>query len=164
MVFVPNLTGTITKKVWDLNRTTFIVKIVGFCRKENIVKKKKNQKKTLGNLYSPYQKYGDDMNAWFEAYKKDSEKTLEIDGRVYSKIIHRCEFYIREDFTLLVDIEPMETLQIGDVLIDEFGREFEIKAFEMIRYAGGMPEWASIVWGIAITGQSYLIGNYLAKK
>ena len=37
----------------------------------------------LGNFYSPYQDSGDDMRAWFEAYKNDAEKTIEIDGKIY---------------------------------------------------------------------------------
>lgn len=125
----------------------------------------KKIKKTLGNFYSPYLNNGKDMSEWFEAYKNDTEKLIEIDGKVYARIIHRCEFYIYEDFTLLVAFEPQENLRIGDVLIDELGHEFKIKAFEMIRYTtSSMPEWAGKVVPMAITGQGYTIGDYIAKK
>lgn len=126
--------------------------------------KKKKTKKTLGNFYSPYLKDGEDMNVWFEAYKNDAEKLIEIDGKVYTKIIHRCEFYIYEDFTLLIAFEPQENLCVGDVLVDELGHEFKIKAFEMFRFAGKIPDWAFKIFSMSITGQDYTIGNYIAKK
>ena len=129
------------------------------------MKKKKKDKRILGNSYSPYQSYGDDMTAWFEAYKNDPENVVEIDEKTFVKIIHRCEFYIYKDFTFLVAFEPKETLRIGDVLVDELGHEFKVKGFEMIRYAtSSMLEWAGKVIPMSITGQDYSIGNYLAKK
>ena len=132
-------------------------------RSENM-KKNKKDKRTLGNSYSPYQSCGNDMTAWFEAYKNDSEKSIEIDGKIYAKIIHRCEFYIYKDFTYFVAFEPKEALRIGDILVDELGHEFKVKAFEMIRYAtSSMPEWAGKVITMSITGEDYSIGNYLAK-
>ena len=123
---------------------------------------KKNQKKTLGNFYSPYEMTtSSTMTEWYEAYKKDPEKEIEIDGRIYRKIISRADFYIYDDPTLLVDVEPAESLHIGDVLADEYGREFTIKCFSMIRYADGLPEWHLKVENIVIQGQDYTIGNYL---
>ena len=47
---------------------------------------------------------------------------------------------------------------------DEFGNEFKIKAFEMFRWAGPVPEWAYKVHSVAISGNDYIIGNYLSKK
>lgn len=128
------------------------------------MKKKKEEKRTIGNFYSPYQEYDDDMKAWFDAYKNDSEKIIEIDGKVYSKIIHRCEIYIYYDFTILVAFEPRDELRIGDMLVDENGQEFRIKSFEMFRYAGEIPEWTFKISSIAIIGEEYSIGDYLAKK
>ena len=130
------------------------------------MKKKKNKdKKILGNFYLPYSNDVNGMSEWFESYNNDPGKSIEIDGKIYVKIIHRCEFYIYEDFTLLVAFEPQENLRIGDILVDELGHEFTIKAFEMIRYAtSSMPEWAGKVISMAITGQDYTIGDYIAKK
>ncbi len=125
----------------------------------------KKNKKTLGNFYSPYSDGGKDMSEWFESYNNDPEKSIEIDGKIYVKIIHRCEIYIYEDFTLLIAFEPQENLRIGDILVDELGHEFTIKAFEMIRYAtSSMPEWAGKVFSMSIAGQDYTIGDYIAKK
>ena len=67
---------------------------------------------TIGNFYSPYQACGDDMKAWFDAYKNDSEKIIGVGGKVYSKIIHRCEFYIYDDFTMLVAIPHIQVLML----------------------------------------------------
>ena len=74
------------------------------------------------------------------------------------------EFYIYKDFTLLIAFEPQENLCVGDVLVDELGHEFKIKAFEMFRFAGKVPDWASKISSMSITGQDYTIGNYIAKK
>jgi len=127
--------------------------------------KKKNQKTTLGNFYSPYDNDKEDtMTDWYEAYQSDPDKFLVINGRSYSKIIHRCEFYIYDTPTLLVSFESAEGLCVGDVLIDEHGREFVIKAFEMIRFAGNVPAWYLKVSNIAIQGKDYSIGEYLSKK
>lgn len=120
--------------------------------------KKKKNKLTIGNFYSPYLESGDEMSAWFNRYMIDSDKFIEIDNKLFSKIIHRCEFYIYDDCTLLVSFEPRESLKIGDILVDEFGNTFTIKAFEMFRWTGNVPEWAYKVHSIAITGQDYTIG------
>ena len=127
--------------------------------------KKKSQKTTFGNFYSPYDNDMEDtMTDWYEAYQSDLDKFLVISGRSYFKIIHRCEFYIYNTPTLLVSFESTEELRIGDILIDEHGREFVIKAFEMIRFAENVPEWYLKVSNIAIQGKDYSIGKYLSKK
>ena len=103
-------------------------------------------------------------NPYVDIYKNNSEKIIEIDGKFYSKIIHRCELYIYDDFTMLVGIEPQDELRIGDIIVDENRQEFSIKAFEMFRYVGEIPEWAFKISSMVIVGQDYSIGNYLAKK
>ena len=127
--------------------------------------KRKKQKTTLGNFYSPYDsrtKYT--MNDWYEVYQSDPEKFLVINGRIYSKIIHRSEIYIYDAPTLLVSFESTDELRIGDVLIDEQDREFTIRSFEMIRFAGNVPAWCLKVSNIAVQGKDYFIGHYLTKK
>ncbi len=127
--------------------------------------KKKKQKATLGNFYSPYDSGKEDtMTDWYEAYQYDPDKFLEINGKNYSKIIHRCELYFYDIPTLLVSFKSTDALQIGDVLIDEQDREFTIKSFEMIRFAGNVPAWYLKVSNIAIQGKDYSIGHYLTKK
>lgn len=126
---------------------------------------KKKQKTTLGNFYSPYYNCNEDtITDWYEAYQSDPDKFLEIKGRNYSKIIYRYEFYVYDIPTLLVGIESAEELRIGDILIDEQSREFSIKAFEMLRFAGIIPEWYLKVSNIAIQGKDDAIGHYLSKK
>ncbi|MBQ8504196.1 MAG: hypothetical protein IJ491_07955 [Clostridia bacterium] len=129
------------------------------------IKKKKEQKKTFGNFYSPYET--DDkktMTEWYEVYNNDPKKMLIKYGRRFSKIIYRCEFYRYEEPTLLVAFEAPDTLCLNDILVDEDGREFTIKGFEMIRYACPIPEWHPIVSNIAIQGEEYIVGDYLSKK
>lgn len=127
-------------------------------------KKKKEKRKTLGNFHSPYESsQNTTMSEWFEAYKNDPEKEIVIDNIIYRKIIHRAEFYIYDEPSLLVDIEPTKEWRIGDILADEDGREFKIKSFAMIRYSGDLPEWHLKISNILIQGQDYCIGNYLCK-
>ena len=125
----------------------------------------KKKKTLLGNFYSPYAVTAEDtMTDWYEAYQSDLDKHLVRKGMTYSKIIHSCEVYAYDTPTLLVSFEPTEALRVGDILIDEIGREFVIKAFEMIRFSGNIPEWYLKVSNIAIQGKDYSIGEYLSKK
>ena len=128
------------------------------------MKKREKDGVTLGNFYSPYRDNGDNMEAWYKTYMNDAEKTIEIDGRVYSKIIHRCEFYIYNDYVLLITFEPNKNWCVGDILVDECGREFELMSVEMVRYSSPIPDWAFKIISIAIKGQDYSIGNYIALK
>lgn len=121
------------------------------------------KKITLGNFYSPYSESGDDMSVCFKQYMIDSDKFMEYENKLFSKIIYRCEFYIYDDCTFLVSFEPRESLKIGDILVDEFGNNFTIRAFEMFRWVEDIPEWANKILSIAVTGQNYTIGNYIAK-
>ncbi len=121
--------------------------------------------RSLGEFKSPYSVNTDDtMAEWFEAYKADPDKFLVLEDRKYSKIIHSCEFYAYEGPHLLVAFEPLEALRIGDVLLDEEGREFTVTAFEFLRFAGKIPEWYMEIPKAAIRGKDYAIGSYLRKK
>lgn len=54
------------------------------------------KKKVVGNLYSPYQQNANDtMDDWYIEYQKDEERTKCIEGKVFSRIIHRCEFHLK---------------------------------------------------------------------
>ena len=125
----------------------------------------KNSKKSLfGNFYSPYMtEEKTNMDSWYEDYKNDSEKTISINGCIYSKIIYRHEFYSKYPCSLIVLIDPIEKLNVDNVLIDENGNEYTIKGFEMIRFTE-IPEWYPRIRPIHIIGATYHIGNYLAKK
>ena len=128
-------------------------------------KKQKKQKKIFGEFYSPYATENKkNMTEWYEANLLDSEKYLVIDDRVYSKIIYSCEFYVYDPPALLVAVDSMDKLRIGDILEDEQGREFTIKAFEMFHFVGEIPEWDLRVSHIVIQGKDYSIGEFLRKK
>lgn len=126
--------------------------------------KKKKHKSVFGEFYSPYMtNEKTNMDSWYEDYKNDPDKLITINGLQYSKIIFRCQFYREEDYSLNVLIDPPETLEPKDILVDENGNEFVIKGFEMIRFST-IPEWYPRITPMLITGQTYDIGNYLAKK
>ena len=127
--------------------------------------KKKKPKGSFGNFYSPYASdTRSTMVEFYEAYKEDPEKYLQVDGKTFYKIICRAEFYHYQEPTLFVAVESSEPLHIGDTLVDEEGRKFTLKCFGMFRYAGGLPEWHSKVQDIFIQGKDYTIGNYLCKE
>ena len=120
---------------------------------------------SLGEFQSPYAAETQDTVAhWLEAYKADADKFLVLDDRKYSKIIHHCEFFALEGAHLLVAFEPLEELRIGDCLLDETGREFVVKSFEQLRFAGAIPAWYENIPKVAIQGKDYSIGSYLRKK
>lgn len=125
----------------------------------------KNSKKSFfGNFYSPYMtEEKTNMDSWYEDYKTDPDKTLSIDGALYSKIIYRCKFYNKNPYSLIVFIDSIENLYLEDILIDEKGNEYIIKGFEMIRFTK-VPEWYPRIAPIQITGTTYNIGNYLTKN
>ena len=122
------------------------------------------EKKVFGKFYSPYQKNeSETMDDWYEEYLKDEKRIMELNGRMFCKIIHRSEFYSKSGCCLLVVFEPSETVCIGDILVDEEGHEFMVNSFEMMRFAGSNKWYLKVVPALII-GTSYDIGEYLAKK
>ncbi len=126
----------------------------------------KNKHKSLfGNFYSPYITNGSyEIAEYFEAYKNDPERLIEINNKLYSRIIIRCEFYNKRSNTLLVTFEPMEKIKANDILIDEYGREFMFLNPVMIRISGDFPEWYQKTVTAEIQGKDYAIGEYLTIK
>lgn len=119
----------------------------------------------LGKLYSPYQKAEKDtMKDFYREYLYDDTRYLFCAGKHFSKIICRCECYIKEGFNFLLIFEPIEKITIGDFLVDERGNEFVVKSFEMIRFTDEIPEWYFKTVSIFMQGKSYDIGSYLRKK
>lgn len=116
--------------------------------------------------YSPYMKdKSEDMEIWFERYKKDTENTRVIKGTVFSKIISRSRLCMGDEQLLNVIFVPEAEVLIGDVLTDENGLEFTVKSIEMIRFAcGEVPEWYFKAMPIIISGDVDNIGEYLRVK
>ena len=123
--------------------------------------KEQKQKGSLGKLYSPYA--ADSMSDGYEAYKEDPEKCLQVDGKIFYKIICRAEVYTYKEPTLFVAVESAEPLSVGDILTDEEGRRFTLKCFGMFRFASDTPEWYRKVEHVFIQGEDCTIGNYLCK-
>lgn len=123
------------------------------------------KKETFKNAYSPYMENDmETMDDWYERYLEDENRKVVINNKCFSRIMHRCEFHVKKEFCFLVAIEPQVKLFKGDVLVDECGNEFTIDGFEMIRFAGNIPEWYSKIVTMSIVGKRYDIGEYLAKK
>ncbi len=125
----------------------------------------KNKSKTIGNFYSPYENnQNDTMTEFYARYIDDIDKYVFIDGKKFCKIIYRCDCYLNDKFTHIVTFENLENLSQNDVLVDEQGREFIIKSFEMVSFSTLIPEWYDKTYNLALLGKDYIIGKYLAKK
>lgn len=117
-----------------------------------------------GNRYSPYEsKKSCDMTAWYKLYKLDPQRHLLKDGLKFSRIIDRCEFYQFPEPAFVVFMELSELLKIGDTLTDEHGNEFAVDSFFHMQFSE-IPDWYPSVFPMVITGDSYEIGEYLAKQ
>ena len=133
-------------------------------RMTNKKMRKFNPKITFGKTYSPYFKYGETMQDWFEAYENDSAKNIEVDGKNYYKIIYWCEFYKNDEKSLLVAVVIDKDLKIGDILVDENGNEFVFKDIEMLKYSSEIPKWSRSVLSILLQPLNDSIGEYLCRK
>ncbi len=127
--------------------------------------KKKRNSDTIGNFYSPYENNKNDtMTEFYARYINDDDKYIFIDDKKFCKIIYRCDWYQNEKVTHLVTFENIEDISQNDILVDEKGREFIVKSFEMISFGGLIPEWYSKTYNLALLGKNYSIGEYLTKK
>ncbi len=117
-----------------------------------------------GNRYSPYEnEKSRDMTAWYKLYKLDPHRHLLKDGVNFKRIIDRCEYYLYPEPAFLVFMELSELLKLGDTLTDEHGNEFMVDNFVHMQFPE-IPEWYPAVFPMVITGDSYEIGEYLAKQ
>lgn len=123
------------------------------------------RKVVLGKLCSSYDNgNGETISDWYRAYRSDTQNRLWKNGLFYAKIIARCEMTIGMTEKLLVFIDFLEGLKVGDVLLDENDNECLLEGFEMIRLAVDVPDWYGKVSGVLLRGRNAAIGNYLAKK
>ena len=127
-------------------------------------KKKQPVKSSFRVVKEPYkQDDGDSLKEYIQRFLADPEREVEIDNRVYHKVIMLCELGIRtRGVFILVTLSTKITARIGDGFIDENGRTYAIKGVEMIRYASDMyPECLETVT-FSISGDFEIMGDYLA--
>lgn len=129
---------------------------------------KKSRRKhnlSLNSIKTPYRIEGDSnsVSDYYQRYNKDENAVLEINGRTYYKIIELYEFKVKSVSILsLVDIRM--NLKIDDKLIDENGEKYNVKSFEMFRLSTAeFPDWYLKIVFVALDGDPYKIGDYLAK-
>lgn len=123
------------------------------------------RKPLFGKLYSPYMENDrSTVDDCYRAYKQDPLGKIEKDGHVYSRIISCCRFYGYEDYSYHIIWEPHTEIRGDDVLVDENGNKFRVRAVEMISFIGEMPDWYLKALLLVITGDICKIGHYLAKK
>ena len=114
-------------------------------------------------IKSPYEKnQKKEINEIFDAYRNDMRNIVEIDGGKYYKIIHLAELNIGKTL-YIVTLDSQMDLRLKDVLIDENGRTYDVKGFEMVRIDPKVfPYWYMKVNFVSISGDMEKIGDYLA--
>lgn len=120
----------------------------------------------FGKFYFPYMSSNYvSAEDCYQAYKQDLARIVEIDGHIFTRIISHCRFYGYEDFSFDIIWQPHTEIHLHDTLVDEYGREFTVRTFEMLRFSGGkIPEWYLNAIPMVITGDSEEIGGYLTRK
>lgn len=94
--------------------------------------------------------------------RKDTNAVFQTEDLIYYKIIECFEFKTKVA-TILVTLDNKMNLKLNDKLIDENGIIYNIKGFEMIRLSTeDFPDWYSKLCFVALDGDPYSIGDYLA--
>ncbi|MBQ6717671.1 MAG: hypothetical protein IJN22_02115 [Clostridia bacterium] len=124
----------------------------------------KKNKLIFKKLKSPYMfEETESLSAIFQRYLEDTNSVFEVSGLTYYKIIECFEFKIK-DKTTLVTLDSKMDLKLEDKLIDENGITYNIKAFEMFRLSTAIfPDWYLKICFVALDGDPYNIGDYLAR-
>ena len=114
-------------------------------------------------IKSPYEKnQKKEINELYDAYRNDMRNVVEIDGVKYYKIIHLAKLEIGKTL-YIVTLDSQMDLRLKDVLIDENGRTYDVKGFEMVRIDPKVfPYWYMKVNFVSISGDMENIGDYLS--
>lgn len=104
------------------------------------------------------------MQEWIKAYQQDPSRVLIKNRKEYSKILYRCDYGKTNISRFLVGVKLDDSVKLEDILTDEYGREFTIKAFEMINFTSDVPKINCSLSHITVEGKENLTGDYLAKK
>lgn len=117
---------------------------------------------TFELLAAPYREEDtDSLGMQWQRYSMDSHRIKQINGRDYYKIIQSL-IWKQKPTKLLVILGNEKMLRVGDVLTDEFGREFEITGFELFRFVDDtIPDLYSKIIVAVLKGESFDIGEYL---
>lgn len=115
-------------------------------------------------LYDPYSETDhDDFALIYNRYKTDTKSTIEINGIIFYHALQIIRTNIR-GHALIAALDNRLDLKINDILIDENGKEYIAKGFEMLRFQGDIPEWYSKISMAALIGDVDNVGHYFAKK
>ena len=128
--------------------------------------KRSKRKETLvfNRIKTPYMlDESDTLQTVFERYTKDTNAVFETEDHIYYKIIE-CYHFKTKISTILVALDIKMDLKLSDKLIDENGKIYNIKGFEMIRISTeNFPDWYSKLCFVSLDGDPYSIGDYLAR-
>ncbi len=126
---------------------------------------KKNGLSHFGDFYSPYQNgKRTSLDDFYEAYTQDSDKTISIGQKIYSKIIFRSRLPIKNKHQLSIVFCPSDTVHMHDTLIDEKENEFTVIGVEMLEFSKSIPKWYRKHVPLIIEGNVDNIGDYLTLK
>ena len=104
------------------------------------------------------------MDTWYARYLADPIGSICRNGRTYYRIIHFWHFTLRSDNEMIVIIDSKVFDRIGDLLLDEHGNEYRVEGVEMLSFRRPIPEWDSTTSSVLLSGDPFLLGEYLARK
>lgn len=127
-------------------------------------RKRKADKFAFRPIHQPYmENESDTLGMQYQRYLADLDRKLEMNGHIYYKIIEAFAFQVG-NIKMLVVLDNEMMLRMGDTLIDENEKTYEVKGFEMIRFVDAtFPDWYLKVSHVALDGDVENIGNYVAR-
>ena len=125
-----------------------------------------NKKNKKGNIYFDKEPYKieetDSIDVQIMRYLNDEKKTINIDNRQYYKIIS-LQFIVIGKARMIAMLDYSLNLRIGDDLMDENGRRYNVIGFPMINFGGKPPMWYAKVYSVELEGDEKDIGEYVTK-
>ena len=116
-------------------------------------------------LGSPYlQSESDTIQDWYERYLLDPAGQIEMNGRVFYRIISKNILTTEFSKILLCNIDSRIKCRPGQNLIDEEGHIFKFLGITMIRFEGLPPEWYTMAPECMLEGNESEWGEYLAVE
>lgn len=115
-------------------------------------------------LGSPYeQSENDTKDEWYERYKLDPTGIIELDGRVFYRIISKAILTTAKGKQLLCGVDRrIWDNAVGHTLIDENGKRFKCCSFVQMCFRRKIPDWYFEAPEYVLEGEDIQIGEYLA--
>ncbi len=125
-----------------------------------------NQIPQITQYYSPYeQSENDTMDEWYERYKLDPAGIIDLDGRVFYRIISKAIYTTAKGTQLLCHVDRRVWDHARDhTLIDENGKRFKCSTIVHMCFRREIPEWYYEAPEYVFDSDGIEIGEYLTGE